>query len=189
MKDGTVYSSSEHRGRTSGGGGGNLVRRELALGLVRCTAAGLAIQKGLAVLVELKLRDDDLGGVDADVHGGAVHLLAGDALDVDDPLPTVDLHDLALAALEGTAHHLHLVVFAHRNRPHVVFVPQVGRQGRAHQHSPDARWSREVRLPALPPGARHTRVVLHRGRLALGLRLRRSRGDRVSEEEFGRRRK
>ena len=34
----------------------------------------LALEDGLAILVELELGDDDLGGVEADVHGGAVHL-------------------------------------------------------------------------------------------------------------------
>lgn len=37
----------------------------------------LALEDGLAILVELELGDDDLGGVEADVHSGAVHLQQG----------------------------------------------------------------------------------------------------------------
>ena len=74
----------------------------------------------LAVLVELELGDDNLGGVDTDVDGGAVHLLAGDALDVDDPLLAVHLDNLALATLEATPHNLNLVVLADGNRANLM---------------------------------------------------------------------
>ena len=74
----------------------------------------------LAVLVELELGDDNLGGVDTNVDGGAVHLLAGDALDVDDPLLAVHLDDLALATLVVTPHDSHLVVLADRNRANLM---------------------------------------------------------------------
>lgn len=86
--------------------------RELAHGLVGSTVTNLAIEQNLAVLVP---GDDYLRGVDATVDGRTVNLLPGDALDVDDPLPTVDLHDLALSALVGAAHHLHFVVLPHRD--------------------------------------------------------------------------
>jgi len=49
-----------------------------------------ALKDGLAVLVDLELGDDDVGGVDAKRDGLAVGLLAGDALDVDDVLEAVD---------------------------------------------------------------------------------------------------
>uniref|UniRef100_J3KWA2 Uncharacterized protein n=1 Tax=Oryza brachyantha TaxID=4533 RepID=J3KWA2_ORYBR len=38
-------------------------------------------------------------------------------LDVDYPAAAVDLHHLALAALVGATHHLHLVVLADRDGP------------------------------------------------------------------------
>ncbi|KAL5682349.1 hypothetical protein ACJX0J_008734, partial [Zea mays] len=89
----------------------------LAAGLV---ILSLAVEEHLTVLVELQLGDDHLGGVDTHVHGGAVHLLAGDPLDVDDPAAAVYLHHLLLTALVGAAHDLHLVVLADRDGEHAV---------------------------------------------------------------------
>lgn len=74
--------------------------------------AVLALEEGLAVLVHVELGDNNLGGVDADGNGGTVGLLAVDALDVDDPLAAVDLDDLALTALEGTANDHDLIILA-----------------------------------------------------------------------------
>ena len=96
----------------------DLILGELAL--ARLGTPRLALKEGLAVLVDLELGDDDLGGVDANVDGGAVHLLAGDALDVDDPLLAVHLDDLALATLVVTPHDSHLVVLADRNRANLM---------------------------------------------------------------------
>lgn len=69
-------------------------------------------QDVLAVLVELELGDDDVGGVDAEGNGLARGLVAGDALDVDDVFETVDGGDLALGALVGAADDGDLVVLA-----------------------------------------------------------------------------
>ena len=81
----------------------------LALGLG--AALGPAVEDGLPVLVELQLDDGHLGGVDADVDGGAVDLLALDALDVDAELLAVALDDLAdLLALVVAADNLDLIV-------------------------------------------------------------------------------
>ena len=154
-------------GGTGGGGAtssdGDVVGGEFSLGLVGGAAARLAVEERLAVLVELQLGDEDLGGVDADVDGGAVHLLAGDPLDVDDPAAAVHLHHLALAALEGAAHNLHLVVLADRDGAHVVLVAELRRQRRGHEHAADGGRGREVRLAALPAGARDAGVALHGG--------------------------
>ena len=77
--------------------------------------SSLALQEVLSVLVELQIGDLDLGGVNADLGGGSVHLIAGDSLDVDDPLLSVDLRHLALLALEGATSHLHLIALDHGN--------------------------------------------------------------------------
>jgi len=74
-----------------------------------------ALQDLLAVLVQLQLGDDDLGGVDADWHALAVGLLAVDALNVDDVFETVDAGDLALATLVGAPDDGDLVVLADGN--------------------------------------------------------------------------
>ena len=141
----------------------NILGGELrSLVLIRGGASlGLAIEERLAVLIEAELGDDDLGGVDADVDGGAIDLLAGDALDVDHPLLAVDLDHLAFAALVGAAYYLDLVVLAYRHRPHAVLGPEVSGERRAHQNAADARRRSEVSLPVLPAGAGDPRIVLH----------------------------
>jgi hypothetical protein len=146
-----------------GAGGGHVLGGELALGLVGGAAARLAVEDGLAVLVELELGDDHLGGVDPDVDGGPVHLLPRDALDVDHPPAAVDLHHLPLAALVAPPHHLHLVVLADGDGADVVLVAELGGEGGGHEDAADGGRRREVRLPALPPGARHAWVALHGG--------------------------
>jgi hypothetical protein len=161
--------------RGTGGGGassssGDVVGRELALGLVGGAAASLAVEEGLAVLVELQLGDDDLGGVDADVDGGAINLLAGDPLDVDDPAAAVHLHHLALTALVGATHHLHFVILTDRDGAHVIFVAELRRQRRGHEHAADGGRGLEVRLAAFPAGAGDAGVALHGGGLLPYLR-------------------
>lgn len=88
----------------------------LGLLLVELTALGNASKDLLTVLVELEGGDDDLGGGDAEGNGLAVGLLAGDAVDVDDPLETVDRCDLALAALVGATDNGDLIVLADGDR-------------------------------------------------------------------------
>jgi hypothetical protein len=72
--------------------------------------AALPREDVLAVLVELQLGDDDLGGGNADGNRLAVDLLAGDTLDVNNVLETVDRRDLALTTLERTTGDDDLVV-------------------------------------------------------------------------------
>lgn len=93
------------------GRGSRLFGGGLALG-TSLTAGLDALQDGLAVLVELQLGDDDVGGVDAQRDGLAGDLLAGDALDVDHVLETVHGGDLALLVLVGAADDLDLVILA-----------------------------------------------------------------------------
>ena len=82
-----------------------------ALALGGSLTTGLdAFQDALTVLVQLQLGDDDVAGVDAEGHALAGGLLAGDTLDVDDVLETVDGGDLALLVLVGAADNEDLVV-------------------------------------------------------------------------------
>lgn len=83
--------------------------------LVSLTTLANTLEDLLAVLVALQLGDDDLGGGNADGHGLAVGLLAGDALDLDEVLETVYGDDLALTALVGAADNGDFVVLADGN--------------------------------------------------------------------------
>lgn len=84
---------------------------DLALGAELAALLG-ALQDALAVLVELELGDDDVGGVDAEGHALAGDLVASDALDVDDIFETIDGGDLALLALVAATDDHDLVILA-----------------------------------------------------------------------------
>lgn len=74
--------------------------------------AVLSIQNFLAGLVHLDLGDLDVGGVDANVDGLTVGLIAGDSLDVDNVLLSVNLGDLALLTGELSTDNSDLVVLS-----------------------------------------------------------------------------
>lgn len=83
---------------------------------LRCLLAVLALEDRSAVSVELKGGDNDIRGVDANVGGRAVCLVAGDTLNVDYPLLAVDLGDLALPTLVFPADDADLIVLADGER-------------------------------------------------------------------------
>jgi hypothetical protein len=149
-------------------------------------SSALAGQNSLAVLVELKLGNNDVGGVDANWDRGAVDLLAGDTVNVDDPLLTVDLNNLAFAALEAATNDHDLIVLADRHRASLVRAREAEEQEeeaelenefntvnqgfwqgwstekvRVHNsHNPDISHSLEMinlKLPCAPHGAPWTR--------------------------------
>ncbi len=74
--------------------------------------AVLSVKDRTAVIVELEGGDNDVRGVDANVRGGAIGLVAGDTFDMDHPLLAVDLGNLALPALVLAAGDADLVVLA-----------------------------------------------------------------------------
>lgn len=78
----------------------------------RLAALTHPFQDVLAVLVQLQLVDDNFRGVDADRHALAVRLLAGNPLDVDDVLETVDAGNLAFSSLVRTPNDSNLIVLA-----------------------------------------------------------------------------
>lgn len=113
-----------------------------------------------AALVELEGGDDDLGGGDAEGDGLAVGLLTGDAVDVDDPLETVDSCDLALAALVGATDNGDLIVLADGDRADVVLLTELLGERGAHDSAADTGRGREVRLARLSSGRRQRGVDL-----------------------------
>ena len=119
------------------------------------------LEERTTVLVELELGDHDVARVDADGHDRTVRLLAGDLVDVDDPLLAVHLGDLALTALRGAAHDDNLVVLADRHARHVVLLAQLLRQARAHHHTAHVRRRVEVRAAVHTARRRNLPVVLH----------------------------
>lgn len=82
----------------------SLIRKRYPLSLVLdgLTTLGDARKEGLAVLVDVQVGDDQVGGRQTDGDGLAVGLLADDTLNVNDVLKTVDGGDAALTALLGT---------------------------------------------------------------------------------------
>jgi len=80
----------------------------------------LALDEGLAVLVELELGDLDLGGVDGNGNLGAVGLLLDDAVHVDAVAAAVHSGHLGYSLLSVLPpNDLHLVVLADRKRAHL----------------------------------------------------------------------
>jgi len=110
-----------------------------------------ALQNVLAILVQLQLRDDDLGGVDADGHRLAGRLLLDDSLDVDDILEAVDGGDLSFPSLVGTPDNSDLVVFSDRDGADVVLLTELLAQWGAHDCASHAGGSTEVSLAGLSP--------------------------------------
>jgi len=123
--------------------------RDLGLG-GEVTAHLGAGQDVLTVLVELEAGDDDVGGVDAERDGLAVGLVAGDALNVDDVLETVDGGDLALTALVGATDDHDLVVLSDGDGTDVVLLTELLGEGSGHDSTALGRGSLEVSGTALP---------------------------------------
>jgi hypothetical protein len=135
---------------------------DLALG-GQLTAALDAGQDVLAVLVELELGNDDVGGVKAQGNALAGSLLADDALDVDDVFETVDGGDLALLALLGAANDGDLVLLADGDAADIVLLSQLLAEGSAHDDTALGRGRLEVSGAALASGRRDLLVDLNHG--------------------------
>lgn len=71
--------------------------------------------------------DAYLGGVDADVHAGAVGLLPVNPVNVDHELLAVHGRDLALTVLVRATHHGHLVILADGEGAHLIQQQQSSR--------------------------------------------------------------
>lgn len=102
------------------------------------------LKDGATILVELQLGDLNVARVDADLNGGTVGLLAGDLVDVDDPLLAVDSDDLAVTALGGATHDNNLIILTDGHAAHVVLLTKLLRERGAHHDATLARGSIEV---------------------------------------------
>jgi len=97
----------------------------------------------------VQLRDHHLRGVEAEHDGGAVVLLAGDALDVDDVLLAVHGDDLSVTVLEQTTNDLNLIVLTDGQRAHVVLLAELLGQRSAHYLAAQGGMGAEVLLAGL----------------------------------------
>jgi len=73
----------------------------------------LAVEEGLAVLVETKVSHNAVAGVDGNLGLLAVHLLLHELLNVDAPSATVNFSDFALTVLVRPADDLDGVAITH----------------------------------------------------------------------------
>ncbi len=116
---------------------------------------GLAVlsgQHGLSSLIKLELGDFDVGSINRDRDRLTVHLFAGNFFDMDNPLFTVNLNNLAFTALPGTTNNLDDIVLLDRDGANVVlFTEFLGKRG-GHHDSSFAGGSSEVSLSALTTG-------------------------------------
>ena len=114
------------------------------LTLLTLLGAVTTLKDGTTILVELKLGDLNVAGVDANLNSGAVGLLASDLVDVDHPLLTVDLNDLTVTALGGTTHDDDLIVLADGHATNVVLLAELLGERGAHHDTTNTRGSVEV---------------------------------------------
>lgn len=133
-----------------------------ALALSSKLAAGLyALKDVLAVLVKLELGDDDVARVDAERDRLARGLLAGDTLNVDLVLETVDADDLALTTLVATANDLHFIILSDGDAADVVLLTELLAERSAHDVAADRAGSLEVGTSGLAAGRRDIGADLH----------------------------
>lgn len=142
----------------------------LGLLLLLDLAAGLdALQYALTILIELQLRDDDLGGVDANGDRLTRGLLLDETLDVDDVFETVDRGDLSFAVLVGASNNGNFVILSdwdgadlemamldalhlrQMTDTHVVLLAKLLAERCAHDSTSNAGGSIEMSLATLSP--------------------------------------
>lgn len=95
----------------------------------------LAVEKGLAVLVETKVGHNAVAGVDGDLGLLSVHLLLNQLLNMDAPFATVNFSDFALTVLVGPTDDFDGVAITNGNRAGLVLRGQLFAQLGGH-HSP-----------------------------------------------------
>ena len=115
----------------------------------------LSAEDRLAVLVETKVSDLDVAGVEGDLGLLTVRLLLEQFLNVNAPSAAVDLGDLALATLVRATNHLHGVAVADGDAAGEPLSSQFLAQLSGHKLSAGAGGSSEVGLAGLSALAGH----------------------------------
>ena len=109
----------------------------------------LAIEEGLAVLVEAKVGHNAVARVDRDLRLLAVHLFLNQLLNMDAPLTTVNFSDFALTVLVGSTDNLDGVSVANGDGAGLVLRGQLFAQLSGHHLPADRGRSGEVSLAGL----------------------------------------
>ena len=105
-----------------------------------------ALEKLLAVLIELEGGDLAVGGVDGHLRLLTVHLLFNHLVDVDAPSSAVNALYLAFTALPLSALHLNAVALAYGDGADIILLLEVFGQAAREELSADGGRSGEVRL-------------------------------------------
>ena len=132
----------------------------LALVLI-AKSGGLAVEEGLSVGGELQLGDDNVRGVDGDTDGGAVGPVLGQLLNVEAPLLTVDLGDLALGIFGAAANDSDLVVASNGHRLDAILLTEFARQVGAQELVTEVGGGRKVSHSAFSSRCGDSGVSLH----------------------------
>lgn len=111
-----------------------------------------SLEDGLSVLVEVQLGDNNVRSVDVDRNRVTVRLLLGNLLDLDGPLKSVNLRNLAFSALVGTSDNSDLVVLSNRDGSNLVLLSELLGERSRHENSSLRRGSIEVSLSGLSSG-------------------------------------
>merc|ERR1719199_925688 len=122
----------------------------------------LPVQECLPILVELELRDHNLGRVDANGHGLTVGLVPGDSFNMNAPLLAVDLCHLALTVVKMATNNHNLVIPSDWQRANTVLCAEVLAERRTHQLATDVRGRCKVGLARLATRHADCGLLLHR---------------------------
>lgn len=76
-------------------------------------------EEHIPILIQLESGDDNVARMNADGSRRAIRLVPCNSLDMDHPLLTVDLGDLALPTLVLAPNDANLIILADGNRPYL----------------------------------------------------------------------
>ena len=116
---------------------------------------------GHSVLALLNFGDCDVAGMDGELVGSSIGFVFCDFVNVDGPFLSVDLDDLALAALPGTPQDDDLIIFSDGEGSDAVFASERFGKGGRHDSVSDVGGGREMGLSLFSPAAAYFNVSLH----------------------------
>ena len=121
----------------------------------------LASEEGLAVLVETKGGNDNVGGVDGDLSLLSVGLLLDEFLNVDAPFAAINFSDFALTVLVWATHDLDGVSVSDRDGAALILARELLGEVSGHYSSAEGRSGGEMGLAGLSALGGHALRALH----------------------------